>query len=31
VTVRMMPLHNPRGDHFGALLLMTPDFSPAAP
>jgi two-component system CheB/CheR fusion protein len=30
VTVRTMPLFDPRGNHFGALLLMTPSTSPAA-
>jgi two-component system CheB/CheR fusion protein len=30
VTVRTMPLSDPRGDHFGALLLITPSTSPAA-
>jgi two-component system, chemotaxis family, CheB/CheR fusion protein len=30
LTVRTMPLRDPRGGHFGALLLMTPSTSPAA-
>jgi hypothetical protein len=30
VTVRVMPLHNPRREQFGALILMTPAWSPVA-